>query len=1027
MRQDLTTQSLLFRKIGRRRDEIKDYLFSRPRQADSILCRETRECESIRQAEQAAGYRSIAIGDTWGGGTNAWFRVKFTIPREWQRRSISAFLDIGGDGCVFLEGKPYHGIDRFHREVPLQVGLTGESSVELFIDAVSGFPWNPETELPENAGSVLQTAAIAARNDTVWNYWFDLESLYSLAGELAEDNPRRARIIHILNKSVDAFDYDHIDDESLERSAAAASGILQPLMACRAEASATEYACVGHSHIDVAWKWPYSETRRKCARTFSTVMRLMDRYPEHIFSQGQAQLYKFVSQSYPNLYTDIRQRVLQGRWEVAGGTWVEADCNIPCGESLVRQVLYGKAFFKEEFGIAPDVAWMPDVFGFCASLPQILSKSGFRYFATNKMRWNQFDEPPYPTFFWKGIDGSQVLAHFPPSLNYNGFPNAEWFARYEKALPDKARTRQIIFTYGWGDGGGGPEHRHLEHLRRYEDLEGAPRCSHKSIAEFFHEIDDGTDYPTWYGELYLEFHRGTYTTNGRIKRQNRRAEILLHDAEALSTIGAWSGLDYPREALTEAWKKVLLNQFHDVLPGTSIREVYEDTDRVYSEVFETGERIVGNAMRAVSGVTDGEIAVFNTLPWDRCDLIEIQAPEMGQCAIENASGSEAAVQHTSDGLLLSAQTPSMGYSVYRVVNRPPRQETSELNVDSNAMENRFFRVELDERAHIRSIIHKETGREVILKGLAGNLLRVFEDKPSEYPAWEIDFFHEDKHFDIDGLDKVSVVETGPLRGAIEVRRSFRGSSLRQRIILYRDIPRIDFRCWVDWQECEKLLKVGFPVDVASLQARFEIQFGNIERPTHRNTSWDFARFEAPAQRWVDLSDGGFGVSLLNDCKYGHSIHDGWMWLSLLRSARKPDPMSDLGEHEFTYSLMPHAKDYTSSRIVREAYELNVPLLASVGTSNDKCIHPVSEKSFVQVDAENVILETVKLAETGVGMILRLYECHNRRCTVTVQVYLPFSKVFECSLIEDNTGEIERDGNRFSFQIKPFEIRTFRLV
>lgn len=1020
MRLDLTTQSLLYRKIGRRRDEIRAHLFSRPRPADELLCRETTQYETIEDATGKRRWKRIRIGERWGGGRNAWFRVAFTIPRKWRGRFVSAFIDLGGDGCVFIDGTPCHGLDRFHHEVPLTQSARGGETFELVIDAVSGLPWNPDPSLPENAGSVLRRVEVAARNDEVWTYWFDLDTLYCLAGELHEDSARRARIIHLLNKSVDAFDYDHTDETSLNQSAARAAAALRPLLQCRAEASATEFACVGHSHIDVGWKWPYRETVRKCARTFSNVLQVMEYYPDHIFSQGQAQLYKFVLESYPELYKAIKHRIGEGRWEVAGGTWVEADCNIPSGESLVRQILYGKQFFREEFEIEPDTAWMPDVFGFPASLPQILSKSGYRYFATNKMHWNQFDKPPYPTFHWQGIDGSRVLAHFPPSLNYNGFPSAEWFARYECELQDKARTRQIIFTYGWGDGGGGPENRHMEYLRRSRDLEGLPECRHKSVSQFFHDIDDGTDYPEWAGELYLQCHRGTYTTQGRIKRQNRRAEILLRDAELLSVIAGASGLPYPGGELREQWEKVLVNQFHDVLPGTSIAQVYEDTDRMYEEVFETGQRVVHGAIRRIVGDGDG-IAVFNTLPWDRNDLVEMALPGEGHFAVEDADGREAPSQQTQRGLLFAASAPSMGYSTYRLVNRRPKAKPGWPRVSERRLENRFLRVELDDRGQIASFVHKDTGREVMPNGLAGNLLRIFEDKPLEYPAWEIEFFHEDKYHDPIPGDDMRVVEEGPLRASVEVTRSFGKSHLRQWIIIYRDSPRIDFHTWVHWQENEKLLKVGFPVDVNADRARYEIQFGNIERATHRNTSWDFAQFEVPAQRWVDLSEHGFGVSLLNDCKYGHSIHDGWIWLSLLRSAKKPDPTADMDEHEFTYSLMPHAGSYVDAQTVRRAYELNVPLLTSMQGELR------GSKSFFYVDTDNVIVETVKQAEDAQGIILRLYECHNRRTMVNVLANLPFTKVFECSLMEENQGEIRIHNGGFSFDIKPFEIRTFRLV
>ncbi len=1022
---------MLLRKIGRRKDEIKDYILSNVTPIEGITYRETTAYETYEEAMAAKDYRPIGIGELWGGATNGWFRLGFRIPAEWKGRNVVGLFNFGGEACAYLNGKPYHGLARFHQEIPLATKAGGGERFEMVADVVSGAPWDPKAMNPQvtNRKSEFSRAHIATKNPEVEEYWYNLEVLHLIANELPQDSPRREKIIYTLNKSVDAFDYTHTDDESLRASALRANAIVKPLLECPAEPSAMELAVVGHSHIDAAWQWPFRETKRKCARTFSTQLAIMEHYPEFIYSQGQALLYSFVKENYPSLYSQIKKRVKEGRWDVTGSMWVEADCNLCSGESLVRQILVGKSFYRDEFGVETDVLWLPDVFGYSAALPQILKRARVNYFFTNKIHWSDINKPPYGTFWWKGIDGSRVLAHFPPSSSYNGFPNPEWFRKYVNNWPDKDRANEILFTYGWGDGGGGPEARHLEYLRREYNIEGLPRLKQKKVSEFFHGIDNGTDYHEWVGELYLEYHRGTYTSQAKNKRLNRRSEFLMRDAELLSTIAAPMGLPYPREELLAQWRQVLANQFHDIIPGTSIRQVYEETYESYDGVLAAGEKAVADATDSLAARIDttgkgNAIIVLNTLPWERRDVVTLRAPSREGCAVTDAFGEQVTVQVSAGELRFTASVPSMGYAVYRMVEKPSKA-VSALKVSKSRLENRFFRIDLDSKGLIESILHKETGREVLPMGARANVFEFYEDKPLNWPAWDIDFFHEDKVEEITELKSISVQEQGPVLGAVEIEREFSKSRLRQRIVIYSDIPRIDFETWVDWHEKEKLLKVAFPVDVNSPTARYEIQFGNVERPTHRNTSWDFAKFEVCAHKWVDLSEADFGVSLMNDCKYGHSVKGSVMRLTLLKSAKKPDPEADMGEHIFTYSLMPHAGSYVDARTVRRAYELNVPL-RTVFPMSHKGKLP-NRKSFISVDAENVVLETVKKAEREEATILRFYECHNKRSHVIVSIDLPFRKVYECDLMEDNTGEVASHDGGFSFEIKPFEIRTFKLV
>ncbi len=861
-------------------------------------------------------------------------------------------------------------------------------------------------------------------------YWFNLEILHLLAEQLPEDSPRRSKIIYTLNKSVDAFDYTHTDEESLKHSALRANELLKPLLECKANASATNIAVHGHSHIDVAWLWPYKETLRKCSRTFSTVMRMMEQYPEYIFTQSQAQLYDFTREHYPTIYQEIKERVKEGRWDVTGSMWVEADCNLVSGESLVRQILVSKNFFKDEFGVETDVLWLPDVFGYAAALPQILKKAGIDYFSTIKINWSQFDHFPYNTFYWKGIDGTRVLAHFPPSTDYNAYVEPKKLLHHVRSFAEKDRCDWSLLSYGWGDGGGGPDPRHLEFLRRSRDTEELPKCKHMTVSEFFHRIDGCEDLPEWVGELYLQYHRGTYTTQGHNKRYNRQAELLYRDAELLSSLAAPMGLAYPYEALHREWKRILCNQFHDVIPGSSIRAVYEDTDRMYPEILEVGREAAGSAAQKIAQNIDtsGEgmaAVILNTLPWERRDIANVGAPGPGPCAILDANSDEVPSQRIGDDVLFTADIPSMGYSVYRIVERNPQPSESDLKVSEAGLENRFYKIALDKNGVITSLLHKATGREVLPAGELGNALQLFEDKPIDPDAWDIDFFYEDKWQDITDLSEIRVVEQGPVRAALEMTRQFGKSVMKQRMVIYAQCPRIDFETWVDWHEDQKCLKAAFPVDVNTDKARYEIQFGNIERPTHTNTSWDFARFEVCGHKWADLSEEGFGLSVMNDCKYGHHTKGSVMRLTLLRSPKNPDPLADMGEHVFTYSLMPHAGTYAEAGTVRRAYELNVPVRSVVEKPHSG--EMPKSKSFISVDAQNVILETVKKAEREDATILRFYECHNARAHATVTLDVPFSRVCECDLMERNIGEIESENGKFSFEMKPFEIRTFKLV
>lgn len=1026
------TEELLLEKLHQRHQEFDKLRYWSPQPITQIIYRETTAFEKIENALGASDWRRINVGDEWAGnGEFAWFRFRFTVPVEYAGRRLVAILRVGtagwlgGEGCLFLDGVPYQGIDPNHQEVVLSESAEPGQEYDLVAECISTPVWQNKRHKVK-----LEQADIAVVNEDVWDYWFDLGFILAIAESLPMGSRRRSLIIRTANKSVDAFDAEAKTFEALSASARTARKILAPLYKAPAEASALEVACNGHSHIDIAWLWPFAETVRKCSRTFSTVDRLMDEYPDYLFTQSQAQLYEFTKEHYPKLYERIKKRVSERRFEPQGSMWVEADCNICSGESLVRQVILGKTFFLEEFGIETDVFWLPDVFGYSAALPQIIKKSGIDYFSTIKISWNQFNRFPYSSFWWEGIDGTRVLAHFPPSNDYNGRIDPGLLRNAAEQYREKDRSDIFLQSFGWGDGGGGPDRTHLEHLKRARNLEGVPRCTPMWVTDFFHQLEKRSeDLPVWVGELYLEYHRGTYTTQARNKRANRKSELLLRDAEMAAAL-AWAlkGMRYPHEDLTRTWKLVCKNQFHDVIPGTSVTAVYEDTARDYREITQTGERIRDSALGKLAGSKSegGKILILNNLNWPREDAVKITVPgDVLDWHVETPEGeivlSQPSKREPSTLWIEPKLEAGIGISTLQLVKGRVDQK-SKIKVSENKLENQFFRVKLDKRGVITSIFDKRMNREVVPEGKCANVFQLFEDKPISWDAWDIDFYYKDKFVEVNDLTDIAVEEEGPVRGSVFIRREFGSSVLEQRIVLWNSVPRIDFETWVDWHESKKMLKVAFPVDVHANSARFEIQFGSVDRPNHWNTSWDFARFEVAAQKWVDLSQPDFGVSLMNDCKYGHDVHENILRMTLLRSPSDPDPTADRGEHVFTYSLMPHPGTWRDAETVRRAYELNVPAVAWLSDQE-----PYGSGVFVGVDSPNVVIDTIKKAEKEDALIVRMYESWGISAQTKVTFACGIERATECDLLERDMQVLDCEESSLTLPMKPFEIKTIKVV
>ncbi len=712
-------------------------------------------------------------------------------------------------------------------------------------------------------------------------FFDDFRVAVELLFELPASEPRHARLLAGLERACDGLDLPDIGDTWEE-----VAPLVRALLDEPASPSAHRVSAVGHAHLDTAWLWPVRETVRKAARTFATVCDLMDHYPEYRFVISQAQHLAWMRDHYPALWERISKRVAEGRIEPTGSMWVEADCNIPSGESLVRQIVFGKRFFLDELGVETEDVWLPDVFGYSAALPQIMRLGGAHRFLTQKLSWNQYNDMPHHTFLWEGIDGSRVLTHFPPADTYGGAVTAHELRYGVSNFRDHEHVNRSLYLFGYGDGGGGPTDAMLESARRLADSEGLPQLTMEGPRAFFEKVEDEiVDPAVWVGELYLEHHRGTYTSQAETKLGNRRGELALRDAELWSALAGSGGTP---GALDDAWRTLLINQFHDIIPGSGIHWVYEDTRRELAGVRRKADDVADTALGALTASvgTAGlahPVVVWNSLSRQRTDLVEVDGPD-GATIARAPDGTALPLQAVGGSRsIFRARVPAFGYCVYDLVSGKPDSGPVPAEAGLRYMANGILRVELDDRGLVTSVLDERVGRQVLADGGCGNLLQLHPDYPNFFDAWDIDAWYRHTAVDLVDVDAVEVTESGPVRSAIRVRRSFGASTITQTLSLVAGSPVLRVDNEVDWHESNRLLKVAFPVAVKCPRATYEIQYGHVERPTHANTSWEAARFEVCAHKWADFSEPGYGVALLNDSKYGHDITDAGMRLSLLRA------------------------------------------------------------------------------------------------------------------------------------------------
>ena len=951
--------------------------------------------------KENAPWREFPEGTRLSGYDNHfWF--KFTIePREeMEEHDLILSIKTGKEGqwdatnpqfMLYLNGKLVQAFDTNHTWYPLQWNTRYEVLVYAYGGMIAGgcnFDFCP---------------SLKARCRAAYNLYFDLLVPFEVLCELDSRSYEYIQLRNELDKALMLVDFRKIGSrENIESYRAASEYLKTNLYEKFANPDAPLVWCIGHTHIDVAWKWTVEQTKEKAERSFSTVLSLMERYPEYKFMTSQPQLLQFIKDYNPEMYEEIKAKVKEGKFELEGAMWLEADCNLASGEGLVRQILHGKKFLKEEFDVDSKILWLPDVFGYSGALPQILKKSGVDKFFTTKLYWNESNQIPNDTFIWQGIDGSEVFTSLIPSYVMK---MSAWSMRNEwQAYKNKSFSMNVIATVGFGDGGGGTTAEMIEYGKRLKNgLPGMPRVEWRRAGDFLEELEKDfkkntallKNTPKWSGELYLEMHRGTYTSIAKNKRNNRKSEFLYQSAEALSAFDAvLLGGKYERDTFDKNWKTILLDQFHDILPGSSIREVYEDTDRDYAVVLSEGRRIANEKLANISAKinTDGGILVYNPSPFAASDLVEL------------------------DGTYYYAENiPSHGYKVI-----PRNEHKTDVRISDHCLENELIKVKFDEKYQLVSVFDKEEDREILAAGAVGNRLETYEDMPRAYDAWEITNYYKQKMWICDDVSAVEENSTG-----FKVTRKYGDSTISQDISLRPFSKRIDFTTKVDWKEDHILLRAAFPLDIHASNATYDIQFGSIERPTHKNTSWDAAKFEVCAHKWTDLSESGYGVSIINDCKYGHSCDENILSISLLKSASDPYPEADRHVHEFTYSLYPHNGDFREGGTVKESYLLNMPLEVMAQPKTNGLLP--EEFSFISCENENISLETVKMAEDENALVVRLFDTFNKKTKAKLNVGFDFNDVYLCDLMENNEKKLSYDGRSVVVPVGNFEIVTLKFI
>lgn len=1004
--------NLLDKRIQTIFDQLRNYIV--PVRRD-VTGWKTLECgykhDNVVPSPSSGDWKDFGHTEIWGEKPeeHRWFYKHIVIPEEMRGKDVELYVaataaDEGNWGpqfIAYINGKEIRGLDSNHRYLKL------DSSVESYDIHIYAY------SMPAGRRASFY-AQLCVFDRDVEKLYYNIKSPLDVMNYLPKECREYNDIMYRVNEAINLINWIDPSSEEFKNSIIAANKYMdEEFYGKFCGDTPVTTSCIGHTHIDVAWLWTLDQTREKVQRTFGSVIEMMKKYPDYKFMTSQPQLLKFLKEEAPEMYEDFKQLVKDKRVELEGSMWLEADCNLSSGESLVRQILFGKRFFKDEFGVDNKVVWLPDVFGYSAAMPQIMKKSGVDKFVTSKIGWNETNRMPYDAFMWRGIDGTEIFSYFLTCVhakregtNQQPTYTAELNAAYVQGAWDrfepKAIANEALITFGHGDGGGGPEDSYLENYERLKH--GIPGCNKAKIefaGDFLErqkqKMENNPRLPKWVGELYLEFHRGTYTSQAFNKRSNRKSELLYQNTEAVSAMATkLFGKEYPQKLLNEGWECILLNQFHDIIPGSSIHSVYEQCHKDYAKIIGNGTAMEADAYNTIlqNIGTDGGVAIFN----------------------QNSFVGNGFVNYNGRTYRVNG-IPAKGYKVVNLEESKPF-----YTLDGKHLETSNYIVDFDDSYAIIRLYDKLNGREILRDGGKGNYITAYEDYPYEYDAWEISKYYTEKSYPIDDVSNVEFIDEGA-RFGFEITRKFYKSVIKQKIYFYDGSNRIDFDTYADWHQEHLMIKAAFDVDINSDKATYDIQFGSVERPVHKNTSWEDAKFEVCAHKFVDFAEYGYGVSLLNDCKYGHNIENGTMKLSLFKCATHPDPDADKGEHFFTYSLLPHSGNFRENGTIQLAYELNCPMKAFEIGKQDGALG--EEYSFISCDSDNFIVETVKKAENDDNIIVRGYECYNKRTDVTLTAGFDVKKAYICDLLENELEEIDVIDNKVKFTAKPFEIVTVK--
>jgi len=980
-----------------------------------------------------ADWSAIRLGETWGGpGVTAHFRRRITIPESHAGGNACLDIDLdGGETQLSVNGRLWQGLDRFRSLAPLGEHAVAGAELLLEMEAfVINYPYDKRSG-DERDLHTFKRAELVLRDSVIEACLFDFSlsfDAYMHLWETDSETELEEYLLHCLESACRLLGPEFRSREHAREVAAAASELLRErVFQCSRFRRPGLINAHAHSHLDIVYLWPVKETLRKNGRTVSNALSLLREYPDYVYSQSQPWLYEKLGEHYPALLAEVKSMIDAGRWEAVGATYVEPDGNLPGAESWVRQILFGKRLLRNALGVDSRICWLPDVFGVLYTLPQILKKSGVDYFMTAKLNiWNDTTDFPHDSFRWRGPDGSEVVTHFPPTHFAQDF-NFGNLRRNWRDYREKQTTRENLYIYGWGDGGGGPTRQMVEFSQRARRFPGLPDVATSKAEPFFDRLAENWDtLPVWDDELYMEGHRGAYTSRADLKRNNRKAELLYRDVEILSAIASAFGGPRIQDRLNEGWKLLLLNQFHDTLPGTHVPEAVADSERDYAAVFSIGREIRDELFEHIQRqlAAPADLLVFNTLG-ERAALASVE--DAGDfCRARLSTGEELASQFHDGRLYFRVNLPSMGWVSVNLARGESAQAPETAVFDDNGIDTEFYRIDFDDDGNLRRIHDKINDREV-LSG-PGNEFQVFEDDPGEkFAAWDIAYHIEEYRYPVRQTSGWRMVANGPLFARFQSTWRVLNSNIEQEMVLYAHDPRIDFHTRVEWRDAKKLLKVAFPLNVRSRTATYDLPFGHIERPAHRNTRAEQAKFEVSGHKWADMSEGDYGVALLNDCKYGYDAHDNVLRLSLLRSPVYPHPGSDIGEHRFSCALLPHAGGWRQANVDKAGYAFNCPpLVARRARRESPAGSAPADYSLLELDGDSALVEVVKQAEDGDGLILRVFDSHGTHKSVGVSVAAPLTRIEETDLLEERPVPVAgADG--FAVRFTPYEIKTFRLA